>query len=83
MQTSGETCFAGKKGMQECPLYAWMAPIYIWMSTVFWTPPYDWMPPVCLDTSMFGCPQCLDTSICLDAPCMFVCPHMFGWPQYI
>ena len=44
---------------------------------MFWTPPYVWMPLVCLDT-----PYVWTHCICLDAPCMFG-HSIFGHPSCI
>ena len=46
--------------------------LYIWMPHMCSIgPPYIWTPPICMVT-----PLGLDALICLDAPCMFGCPHM-------
>ena len=50
-------------------------------------PPYVWTPQICLDAPFiwthapYDCtpPIHLDALIYLDAPCMFGCPHMFGY----
>ena len=49
----------------------------VWMSPVY-TQHIESM--LCHTKGVSICPIHLDASICVDAPCMFGCPHMFGWP---
>ena len=69
--------------MFGCPLYVWMMfgyLLYIYNTKIACCvrlrgcpyAPYICMPPVCLDAL-----------ICMDASCMFWCPHMFGHHSYI
>ena len=61
MHNTKKACFVRVRGCPYAPIHL-DAPLYVWM------PPYVWMAPC-----MFGCPiclpVCLDTLICLDAPC--------------
>ena len=83
-------CMFGCPHIFGHPLYVCMSPCLD--TTHLWMPPYVWM-PYC----MFGCPPvCLIAPICiallatlfslfqcLDASCMFWCPHMFGYHPYV
>ena len=60
---------------------------YIWMPHMFGWPPVCLNAPIHVDTHCtFGCSQCLDTPVCLDATYIWTPLYvwiMFGCPPYI
>ena len=78
------------------PLLNLDAPLYVWISPYVWMPPCIlddvWMPAVhiqhkesmcCQTKGVSICPHIFGCPICLDAPCMYGCPHMVGHHPYV